>query len=192
MFTTDPLLLAEVKESDDAAWSRFRDTYRPLIFHCAERNGVPASGYLELEQDVMVAFFHACGKFEYDPARGRFRSYLGTLVRNCIVQRWRNEGKSTSPLDTGIDSGAEDEFEKNWEREWRLHCFWMAMRKVKEELPEKTVAAFELCDLKHASPQVAAAALKVSLATLYNYRKKVLTELKRYVGEHRDSEWGDR
>lgn len=188
MFTTHPTLLARIKSGDSMSWDQFRDMYRPLIFHCAEQSGLPKAAYLELEQDVLVTFFKASENFEYDPKKGRFRTYLGTLIRNCIAQRQRNARNSIAEPVVPVDPDVEDNFEKCWEKEWKYHLFWLAMKRAKMELPVKVVSAFELCDLKCISPHVAAASLEISLATLYNHRRRVLTKLKKYVDELKKQE----
>lgn len=183
MFTTHPTLLARVKNGDNVSWYQFRDMYRPLIFHCAEQTGLPGSCFLELEQNVLVAFFNACESFEYDPKKGRFRTYFGSLVRNCIAQFGRDRKRENRLSLFNMDDLAEDAFAKRWEEEWKQHVFWLAMKRAKAELPPKVIDAFELCDLKGVSPCTLAASLKVSLATVYNYRKRALGELRKYVEE---------
>lgn len=183
MFTTRPALLAGIKKGDNVSWYQFRDTYRPLIFHCAEQEGVPSSDFLELEQNVLVAFFKASETFEYDPGKGKFRTYLGSLVRNCIAQLRRNHQKDNRiPVSFG-DSLSENSFERHWDKEWKQHIFWLSLIRARAELPKREVEIFELCDLKGVAPAVAASSLKISIATVYNYRKKVLEMLRKYVNE---------
>ncbi len=190
MFTTHPALLAGVKKGDDVSWNQFRDTYRPLIFHCAEQSGLSKYDYLELEQNVLVTFFKACENFEYDPGKGRFRTYFGSLIRNCIIQQQQNDRKSQSKQLSATEAEifTENKFEEYWEKEWKLHIFWLAMQKAKKELPPKMIRVFELCDLEGVSPYTVAASSGICLATFYNYRKKVLTELRRNVDELKKQE----
>lgn len=188
MFTTHPKLLIELKRGDNVSWYQFRDMYRPLIFHCAEQVGVPASDFLELEVDVLSKFYKACETFEYDPAKGKFRSYFGTLVRNCIAELRRKRQQDNRMTNLDMVNLGEDAFEKCWEEEWKQHMFWLAMTKARMELPKKMIETFELCDIRGMAPCDAAAAMDVSLATVYNYRRKALATLRRYVKGLRESE----
>jgi len=183
MFTTRPTLLAGIKKGDNVSWYQFRDMYRPLIFHCAEQTGVPASDFLELEQEVLVTFFKARETFEYDPKKGKFRTYFGSLVRNCIAQLRRNHQKDNRIPLSSDDSLSENSFERQWEEEWEQHIFWLALIRARTELLKKEVEIFELCDIKGVAPAVVASSLKISLATVYNYRKRVLEMLRKYVNE---------
>ena len=184
MFTTHPTLLAGIKQGDAMSWYQFRDRYRPLIFHCARQTGVAAADIPELEQNVLVALFKACRTFEYDPAKGKFRTYFGALVRNCIVQikrkHCRERRTAMPPMDSEL---AEDLFEQRWILEWRQHIFWLALLRARAELPGKMVRIFELCDVRGVAPAMVASSMKVSPATVYNYRHRVLEALRVYVAE---------
>ena len=190
MFTPHSTLLAGMKNGDDVSWYQFRDTYRPLIFHCASQCGLPASGFPALEQDVLVAFFKASEKFEYNPEKGRFRTYLGCLFRHCIAQQKRKLAESDQLAEFGQDDFQDDAFDERWEKEWKRHVFWCAMKQVRRELPRKTVDVFERCDLKGEAPAAVAADMNISLATVYNYRSGVLARLRKFVREQDDPEEG--
>lgn len=188
MITTRPTLLAGIKKGDNVSWYQFRNIYRPLIFHCAEQAGVPASDFLELEQEVLITFFKACENFEYNPGKGKFRTYFGTLVRNCIAQLRRNRQKDNRTPAFAGDSFLENSFERYWDEEWKQHIFWLSLIRARSELPKREVEIFELCDIKGVAPAVVASSLKISLATVYNYRKRVLKMLRKYVNEQKAME----
>ena len=167
MFTTNPVLLADVKSGNEMSWFKFRDTYRPLIYHCAKEYGVAPADFAEVEQNVLVTFFNAVEKFEYDPKKGKFRTYFGKVIYSCIIKYRREKygSKENVPVEEAILSG-EDDFEKKWEEEYKQHLCFLAMQRAKEELPPEELAQ-----------------KKLSLATVYNYRSRVIAALKRYIRE---------
>ena len=191
MYTTRPKMLAGVKEGDNMSWYQFRDMYRPLIFHCARQCGLPSSYFPELEQNVLVSFFNAVDKFEYDPRKGRFRNYFGTVIHNCIIQLHR-EKKAANRDGRYPEAPAvsDDSFERLWEDEWRQHCFWLAYQRAKSELPEKEIEAFELFAMKSVPATQVASSLGISLSSVYEYRNNVLARIRSFVDEIRrkDSE----
>ncbi|MBE6388424.1 MAG: sigma-70 family RNA polymerase sigma factor [Lentisphaeria bacterium] len=184
MFTTNPVLLADVKSGNEMSWFKFRDTYRPLIYHCAKEYGVAPADFAEVEQNVLVTFFNAVEKFEYDPKKGKFRTYFGKVIYSCIIKYRREKygSKENVPVEEAILSG-EDDFEKKWEEEYKQHLCFLAMQRAKEELPPEELEVFELFAMQGISPALIAAQKKLSLATVYNYRSRVIAALKRYIRE---------
>ena len=186
MYTTRPTILAGVKEGDNMSWYQFRDMYRPLIFHCAKQCGVPSACFLELEQNVLVSFFKTIDKFEYDPQKGRFRNYLGTIIHNCIIQLHREKKTAKRSVQySEATTSCDDYFEKLWEDEWRQHCFWLAYKKTKSEMPEKEIEVFELCAIKNVPATQVASSSGISLSTVYEYKNNVLSRIKGFVDEIR-------
>lgn len=94
--TTRPSLLARLTDpADRAAWDEFVGVYGPLVFGEAVRRGVPPVDAEDVTQTVFVRLLRALPVFEYRPANGRFRDWLGTVVRNEVARFWR--GRSRHP-----------------------------------------------------------------------------------------------
>lgn len=79
--TTKLSLLIRVKDrNDEAAWAEFVKVYTPLIYGFSRSRGLSESDARDVTQAVFVRVLKSIGAFEYDPARGRFRAWLGTLT----------------------------------------------------------------------------------------------------------------
>jgi hypothetical protein len=82
---TNSLLLAAVRDlRDERAWSAFCQRYEALIRACCLKQGLRPAAADELTHAVLVKLVEAMPGFKYD-RRGRFRSWLRTLVRNAVA-----------------------------------------------------------------------------------------------------------
>ncbi len=83
---TRATLLERLRDaSDPLAWDEFFRRYGRLIYALAKRRGCSDHTAEEIVQDVMLRVFEQKDLFQYDPARGRFRDWLGTLVRHRVA-----------------------------------------------------------------------------------------------------------
>ena len=88
--TTRTNFIANLKEVDNAAWQLFVTTYTPqLIQYCLSR-GVQLADAHDIAQGIIFRI----REFKYDPERGRFRAWLGTVIRNEVNLFWRKAGRS--------------------------------------------------------------------------------------------------
>ena len=88
--TTQATLLENLRDgSDPSAWEEFFARYWPLIYGSARRRGCSEHTAEEVVQEVMLKVFRHRDVFRYDPQRGRFRDWLGKLVRNQLAEHRR-------------------------------------------------------------------------------------------------------
>jgi RNA polymerase sigma factor (sigma-70 family) len=83
--------IAEFANGDDSAeWTRFVELYEPVIRHyVAAHGGVSESDIDDVVQDVFVKLVDVLRRGDYKREKGRFRSYLGTMVRRLLVDLHR-------------------------------------------------------------------------------------------------------
>jgi RNA polymerase sigma-70 factor (ECF subfamily) len=89
-------LLERVRDrTDAAAWAEFVDEYEPVLRAFARRNGVAAADVPDVVQDIFVRLVPALARFEFDPSRGRFRTWLWRVTCNAAAN-WRRKRASRS------------------------------------------------------------------------------------------------
>ncbi len=87
-YTTHVTLLARLADGvDPDAWADFQRRYGDLIIGFARRYGLQDADREDVAQEVLLALSQSMGDFRYDPARGKFRSFLKTLTMRTILRR---------------------------------------------------------------------------------------------------------
>lgn len=80
-----------VTAEDESAWAQFVELYEPVIRAFAVMEGVPASDIDDVVQDVFVRILSIMRRDGYDRSRGRFRTYLRTIIRRVLIDRFRRQ-----------------------------------------------------------------------------------------------------
>ena len=84
--------IATLKRGDDeAVWADFVERYTPAVreFLRLNRGDVGEAELDDLVQDVFVKLVEILRQERYDPRKAKFRTYLASLMRNLLVDRWR-------------------------------------------------------------------------------------------------------
>ena len=140
-------LLSRVRDgSDDAAWAEFENRYRDLILRYALVRGVQHADADDICQIVMMSLATALRSFRYSSERGRFRDYLGRVVRNAVARFRSRPNPIAVGLDIGVeatDSEGDDPVDLLWEREWVDHHYRLALRTVRATFDHRSVEIFE-------------------------------------------------
>ena len=83
--------IAEYANGDDAAeWARFVELYAPVIrAFIGARGDVAPSDVDDVVQEIFMRLVNVLRAGTYRPEKGRFRAYLGTMVRRLLIDRHR-------------------------------------------------------------------------------------------------------
>ena len=136
---------------DDAAWARFVDMYGPVVHHLVRllSPGISDADTDEAVQDVFVKLVDILRSGAYDPAKGKFRTYLSTLARRLLIDRYREASRRQS-RQVGLEAADDVAFENDpgeWmDAKWRIACHMAAERRVMDEsaLSEQSREAWTL------------------------------------------------
>ena len=132
--------LALNKEMDEAKWRRFDEMYRPVVAaFIVQRFPAVAHETEDVAQETMVRLAAAIREGRYEAARGRFRTFLGAIANNLVVDILRRRSRFADlPLDT-IDwvssQSADAPAIAIIDRQWREACYRAARRHVLHHIP---------------------------------------------------------
>src|SRR5205807_2458924 len=89
---TRPSLLFRMRAPRDTkAWDDFALVYGPLVYGHARRRGLSHEDAEDVAQKVFARVSAAIQGFEYEREKGRFRDWLGLIVRNEVFRHWKKE-----------------------------------------------------------------------------------------------------
>ena len=183
--TSVSLLSRLRKPGDDAAWRTFVDLYTPLIYRYCQRRGLQDADAKDVAQEVLTQVSQAIRTFKYDPARGRFRGWLGAVVSNAIARHAARLGRAGRGQGNASGAFAFDEIAAEadplWIEEFKSRVLQSALARIRIEFDETTWRAFELIWLAGGKPQDVATALEKPVAWIYKAKSRVLSRLKEQV-----------
>jgi RNA polymerase sigma factor (sigma-70 family) len=187
--TTSASLLLRLRDPRDGkAWGEFVDTYAPLVHRFCRKQGLQDADAADITQDVLSRVFRAIPKLEYDPARGGFRKWLFTAVRNRLrdyfdQQRRKSKATGDSKVQQQLAEAPErgGGMELEWDREYRRHLYAAAARAVASEVTAPTWQAFQRTAVEGREPAEVAAELKLSVAAVYLAKSRVMARLRAAV-----------
>lgn len=190
--THESLLQRLAAEGDDGAWREFCDRYGRLIRGFARRRGLKEADCEDVLQDVLTALSQSMPGFRYDPAKGKFRSYLKAVVVRRVGRLSRQNPPTTRLEDVGggaiSRAGSEQAADEAWEEEWRQYHLGRAMRQIAREFAEITVAIFREYVIHNRRAPAVAEALGASLHQVYHAKARILPRLSEIVRTQIDEE----
>ena len=101
--TTDPQLLDALKNTaDEAAWERFHRLYRPRILRHCRSVGLAEDRCEAVVQECFLKCFRYLPRLDYQPAVGRFRSWLNLQVNQQIAEHFRRHRRQEEGLEAYV------------------------------------------------------------------------------------------
>jgi RNA polymerase sigma factor (sigma-70 family) len=186
--TRQSLLVRLRNPRDGQAWAEFVAIYTPLIDRVARANGLQSADAADLAQEVFRAVAGAIDRFDPDPARGSFRSWLFRIARNLVVnllaaRRIRPQATGDSDVQEMLErvpaaDGAETTF---FDLEYRRRVFVWAAEQVRGEFRQTTWQAFWLTAVEGQAAGAAAQASGISIGAVYIARSRVMARLKSII-----------
>ena len=173
--------IAEYANGDDAAeWVRFVELYTPVIrqFIVARGDVVPADAD-DMVQEIFVRLVDVLRAGTYRPEKGRFRAYLGTMVRRLFIDRHRRAlargaGREIPADDVELLTEMPDAAEYVDQRlNAARHAAAVEHVLSRTMLDARTVAAYRAYALDGEPPDAVAARLGITLNALRQIKYRV-------------------
>jgi len=190
---TRATLLARLRDgSDMLAWDEFFQRYWCLIYAYARRCNCSEHTSEELVQDVMLKVFEQKDLFCYDPRRGRFRDWLGMVVRNKVAELRRRPSERVraiggiSDIDSIKSQSDDTQPDEVWKNVFEQALLLVLLDVVRREMSPRAYLAFELFTLHDIPGAKVAQHTGLSRNGVYRACKRVLQRLKELGSGYRD------
>lgn len=186
--TRGSLLLRLRDRGDDQAWSQFVEIYKPLIYQVARRKGLQDADAADVVQEVLRSVASALHRDAYDPARGAFRPWLYSIVRNLTINNLASRGRGprgsgeTEVMLSLAQHPERDADSDLFELEYRRGLFQWAVERVREEFSPLAWQAFWRTGVEGQPPGAVAEALGTTIGTVYYYKSRVIAKIRRAIG----------
>ncbi len=202
MYTTKKTLLQRMQNCDEISWEEFYRIYWPLVLDIGRKLGMPQDNCADLMQEIMIGLFNGEPLLRYDPAKGKFRTYFGVLVRHKAAEMLRksarfssvpaqNPSASSSLPDalpaslTGDDLDENNPFQSLFDEEYRKCLLSAAMNELRNTVESKTYAIFEMVVLQERPQKEVARCLGISRAAIDVYCSRCRKMLRKIVSDIR-------
>ncbi len=198
MYTTRKTLLQRMQNCDEISWEEFYHIYWPLVLDIGRKLSMSEDNCADLMQEIMIDLFNGEPLLRYDPARGKFRTYFGVLVRHkaatmlqktapCSSVPARDPVASSSFSDdlpaslTGNSLDESNPFQSLFDEEYRKCLLAAAMNELRNTVEPKTYAIFEMVVLQERPQKEVARCLGINRATIDVYCSRCRKTLRKIV-----------
>ncbi len=186
---TRPSLLVRIRNPQDAeSWKLFVELYTPPVLRYCRLRGLQDADAADVTQEVMAQVARSMHSFQYSPARGRFRDWLGTVTRHKVNRFLTRASVGTAAIG-GDDSAAalanlpEVESDAEWAAEFNAQILRAALDRVRPLFGPSTWQAFASVWLDNKTAAVTAAEMNTTLQAVYVAKAKILKRLEEEVIE---------
>ena len=183
-------LLLRVRDHDDRdAWAEFSQIYRPVICRLAVMKGMQPVDAEDLAQQVLLAVSQAIDRWEPNPERATFRTWLRRVAENAILNSLTrgvpDKGSGDDEVKAFLDRrpdrhGPDSDLLKT---EYRREVFLRAARQIRAEFSDDTWQSFWLTAVEGREVNETARDLGRTRGSVYASRSRVMKRLKQKVAE---------
>lgn len=166
-------LLGRLRDGTDAhSWETFVQVYAPLVYGYARKRGLQDADAGDVAQEVLTEVAKSMRSFEYQPERGRFRDWLGTVTRRRLARFFNKQ-----PVQTLADE-PNDTSDAEWSSEFQDHLLRVALERIEPNFEPINWQAFCRTWLDHRPAPEVAAELGITPATVYVAKSRGLQRLR--------------
>jgi RNA polymerase sigma factor (sigma-70 family) len=192
--TRPSLLVRLIDRTDQEAWHEFAQIYGPVVYRLALRKGLQHADAEDLAQQVLAAVSKAIDRWQFDPARAKFRTWISRIAHNQII----NALTRAAPDRASGSDGAQEQLNQQAAAdgpdsdlvriEFRREVFRWAAERIRHEFRAATWDAFWLTAVEELTVEQAAEKLHISCGAIYAARSRVMRRLKEKVCEFDDED----
>ena len=179
-YTTKYTLISRaLEQNSEQAWEELIEVYSKFVYFILRELSVPEQDIDDVGQKTLLAL--TTGLKSYNQDRGRFRSWLRTLIKHEAFAYFRHkkkyEDKTSYIEDTQVETGVVDsEVDQKIEDEWKKYISSLAIERMKKVFKGQAIEVFEL-GLKGLDTDEIAAVTKLPKGTIYTLRQRMKKSL---------------
>jgi RNA polymerase sigma factor (sigma-70 family) len=183
---TRPSLLIRIRDSHDVdSWRLFVEIYAPLIYRSCRRRGLQDADAADVGQEVLAQVARSIRSFEYQADRGRFRDWLGSVVRSKVARFLEKSGRTIGVGGSDGPNRVEDQggagADPSWVAEFQAHVLAVALERVRPGFEPQTWTAFERVWKEGRPALETAGVLGMSIDSVYLAKSRILRRLREEV-----------
>jgi RNA polymerase sigma factor (sigma-70 family) len=185
--TQQTLIQRAQDPDDDQAWDDFILYYESFIRMVLCRSNISLNDTDDLIQAILVRIWKGLPNYEYRKEQARFRTWLSTIIRNCIIthiNRIKMKGVKVELFEEQIGKISESEIEQVINSEWLDYVASIAMEKVKEAFSGNAIEVFRL-SLEEMNAKEIAVELQITQESVFVLRSRVKSRLKKEIARLR-------
>lgn len=190
IFRTRYTLIQRVKDPQDKeSWSEFVRYYQQYIYNILRAIRIPQSDAHELCQDIIVQLWKKMPVFSFDSDKGKFRSWLATVIRNSASSYLRTkarherflEAQDGEVLEQYLDENNPNGIDRVISQEWDNYISNLAWEAVQKRFKASVQKTFIL-HMNGKSYKEIAAACNMTEGAARTYISRIRKYLKEEVG----------
>lgn len=191
--TRSSLLRAVADTENEAAWTHLFDLYAGFVFSLARYKGLNDEDADDIVQIVFMDFARNAPTFRYDRAKGRFRSYLASLVNWRVTDKFRSAKRAADFLKDYGEDVAEQERQKQKPvspeeaafivSEWESAALEEALRRMKSDVRPDHYAAFVARSVEGQDMDAVCALHGLTRDNLYQILHRLTVRLRETIAE---------
>lgn len=184
--TRSSVLKAVHDLENQPAWERYYDLYAAYIYAMARGRGLQNADANDIVQHVILDTGQKLAQGLYDPAKGKFRSWLKVCTQNRIKDMQRQHIRRETHERQGLDFSDEhtewilrqadpsaDELDALAETEWRELVTRLALEKLREQVSDKHFEIFHAYVIDEWPVEHVVKTFSVSRDLVYQTKKRI-------------------
>ncbi|MFT3882185.1 MAG: sigma-70 family RNA polymerase sigma factor [Gemmatales bacterium] len=179
---THPSLLLRLRDArDNGAWALFVEVYTPLIFRYCRKHHLQEADAAEVAQEVLLQVNRSITAFEYQPERGRFRDWLGSVVRSKLSRFFRKARPGTNDDTQELANLPALQSDADWADHFNDDLLQTTLTRIQGEFEEHTWLAFTKVWRENNSAAETAKDLAMPVSMVYVAKSRVLKRLREEI-----------
>lgn len=187
-WVTKQTLLVRIKDKDDQqAWEEFVVYYDSFILRVLRSLRIDSAEEDDLKQEILLKLWKSLKSLDYNPQRARFRTWLGTVIRNKVYDFLRKKQRTvkSSPVeDFQVEQQSVDLNEEEMiniiDKEWCKNITQIALKNLESVFSGNAIQVFKL-SLEETPAKKIAEKLDIAENSVYTLRKRVESKLIREI-----------